>query len=399
MRILNITTQKPNSTGSGVYLTELVNQFHALGHQQAVIAGIDVDDTVRLDSNISFYPVHFNTEYLPFNVVGMSDNMPYPSTRYNQLSEDMAKKMESEFIKVVEKAISEFAPDIIICHHLYFLTSIIREHFPNKKILGICHGTDMRQLLKTDLQRDRIKNNIRKLDMIFALHDAQREEIHEIYDFPRNKINILGVGYNNNVFFNKDYKKDTDVINLIYAGKIGYKKGVYSLLKSLEMIKSDVNFRLYLAGGYSDESEYLDIVNLSKKMSFNIDFLGKLSQSELAEYFNRSHVMILPSFFEGLPLVLIEALACGLSVISTDLPGVKQWIDSNVPDNDIKYVPLPKMRNVDEPDRDDLTNFEYNLSQTIQSVIENYTVKEICLDDVLWENVCKKVLHAVIDSK
>ena len=42
MRILNVTAQKPHSTGSGVYLTETVRQFAALGHQTAVVAGVCV---------------------------------------------------------------------------------------------------------------------------------------------------------------------------------------------------------------------------------------------------------------------------------------------------------------------------------------------------------------------
>ena len=40
MKILSITAQKPNSTGSGVYLTEVVRQFAKEGHEQAVVAGV-----------------------------------------------------------------------------------------------------------------------------------------------------------------------------------------------------------------------------------------------------------------------------------------------------------------------------------------------------------------------
>ena len=48
---------------------------------------------------------------------------------------------------------------------------------------------------------------------------------------------------------------------------------------------------------------------------------------------NQSDVFVLPSFYEGLPLVIIEALACGTYVICTDLPGIRNWIDQNLPDN------------------------------------------------------------------
>ena len=47
MRILSITAQKPNSTGSGVYLTELVKEYEILGHEQAVVAGVYREDLIE----------------------------------------------------------------------------------------------------------------------------------------------------------------------------------------------------------------------------------------------------------------------------------------------------------------------------------------------------------------
>ena len=48
MRILSITAQKPNSTGSGVFLTELVKELAAKGHEQAVVAGVYKEDKMRI---------------------------------------------------------------------------------------------------------------------------------------------------------------------------------------------------------------------------------------------------------------------------------------------------------------------------------------------------------------
>ena len=47
MKILSITAQKPHSTGSGVYLTGLVKGFAALGHEQAVVAGVYEEDEMH----------------------------------------------------------------------------------------------------------------------------------------------------------------------------------------------------------------------------------------------------------------------------------------------------------------------------------------------------------------
>lgn len=81
MRILNISAQKPDSTGSGVYLAEMVRCELSAGHAAAVVAGVDASDEPTLPEGAEPYFVRFNTEALPFNVCGMSDVMPYFGTK------------------------------------------------------------------------------------------------------------------------------------------------------------------------------------------------------------------------------------------------------------------------------------------------------------------------------
>ena len=92
MRILSISAQKPDSTGSGIYMTELIKALSKMGHEQAAIAGISKNDRVSLPEEVEFFPVYFDTEKLPFHVVGMSDEMPYESTRYRDMDEDMTER-------------------------------------------------------------------------------------------------------------------------------------------------------------------------------------------------------------------------------------------------------------------------------------------------------------------
>ena len=58
MRILSVTAQKPDSTGSGVYLTEVVREMGSEGHVQAVLAGVYREDEVCLPGGVDFFPVY-----------------------------------------------------------------------------------------------------------------------------------------------------------------------------------------------------------------------------------------------------------------------------------------------------------------------------------------------------
>ena len=61
MRILNISAQKPDSTGSGVYLAEMVRCELSAGHAAAVVAGVDASDAPTLPEAAVPYFVRFNT--------------------------------------------------------------------------------------------------------------------------------------------------------------------------------------------------------------------------------------------------------------------------------------------------------------------------------------------------
>lgn len=153
MRILSIIAQKPMSTGSGIYLTELVRVLAEEGHIQGGVAGVYKEDGINLPREAKFYPVYFNSEGLPFNIFGMSDEMPYESTRYCDMTEEMKENYKTEFLKVIDMAVEEIKPDVILCHHLYLLTSLVRERFPDIRVYGFCHNTDLRQMGKHDLKR------------------------------------------------------------------------------------------------------------------------------------------------------------------------------------------------------------------------------------------------------
>ena len=114
---------------------------------------------------------------------------------------------------------------------------MVREWYPGKKIIAICHGSDLRQIEKNTLEREYIKERIRQLDGVIALHREQKKEIERIFQVKEEKIKVAGVGYNDKIFFQTGEKKGEErIVSDIFAGKVSEKKGVCSLLRALSYL-------------------------------------------------------------------------------------------------------------------------------------------------------------------
>lgn len=400
MKILSITAQKPHSTGSGFYLTELVNNWDAFGHEQAVVAGIYKEDTMRFPEGVAVYPVFYLSDRdggfkadIPYAVAGMSDEMPYESTRYQDMTEEMTGQYEKAFQKAVAEAVEALSPDVIVCHHLYLLTAFVRKWYPQKKVVGICHGSDLRQIRKNPRKREFIKTQIRKLDAVFALQKEQGMEIERIFSCEKERLHMAGAGYNADIFYKERCEKKT-CHQIVFAGKVSEKKGVFSLLGALGHLSYPADsIVVKIAGGSGGANEYEAIRAKAEACKYRVDFTGALPQKELAALFRESDVFVLPSFFEGLALVTIEAMACGCKVVCSDIPGMKTWFDENIPGHRVEFVPLPKLNNTDEPVAEELPLFERRLSEAIQKKLSQTEEELPALEKISWKGISRRILE------
>lgn len=408
MRILSITAQKPDSTGSGIYLSELVRAFAAAGHEQAVVCGAAPEDCPEcsLPSDVLVRVVRFETAELPFRIAGMSDDMPYPSTRYCDFDSKMLKAFKEVFAREITKAIRDFEPDLVICHHLYIVTAVVAHLRLACPVVGICHGTCLRQLGKHDLETSFIREGVRLLDHIFVLTDVQKETVVDLIGEGNQSslpsISVLGTGYNSTIFHVSDTPKPQKR-ELLYVGKIADQKGVPSLLRALENIPWQKDeLRVNLVGGGSEEHTH--IIRAAEESRFDIAMPGKVSQQDLVNLYQRAHVFVLPSFYEGLPLVIAEALACGCVVVCTDLPGVRDWLFGVVPDAPAIFIAPPRMKSIDVPLDEDLPRFEQDLSCGIMQAFEiaeslsstRSKGKNFCaIEDLSWDGLAARLLDTL----
>ena len=85
-------------------------------------------------------------------------------------------------------------------------------------------------------------------------------------------------------------------------------------------------------------------------------------------------------------------MACGLKVVCTDLPGIKNWLDANLPANEVVFVKPPKMRNEDEPKEEELPEFERKLAQAIMAAEDTKVPEEQELKKISWDGLCRRLM-------
>jgi len=391
MKILHVIAQKPQDTGSGVYVKNLIKQLN--GCEQALIAGIDRED--EIDTGISFYPVVFRQGKLDFPVVGMSDRMPYESTIYSELNGEKLKNWKNVFRERLLEAKEQFSPDIVVSHHLYLLTSMVKEIFEGTRVVGVCHATDIRQLMTHELEREYIKDQISKLEMVFALHEKQKDQIADIFSVDHNRIEVMGLGYDDEIF-NGDRKKK-EKKEIWYVGKVAYAKGVDELLEAYE--KMDMNsgeVSLKIAGGISG-SEGRKLREKAESLSRSVELLGRTEQEQLAEQMKSGHILVLPSYYEGFPMVVIEALASGMTVIINDLPGLRGALGREITESGrVYFLPMPKLEGIDKIDPDHRMTYIDDLCTKLEEVVGSKERKKILnLEKFTWQGVGERYREVI----
>ena len=368
MKILHVLAQLPTRTGSGVYFSNMIQGFQKHGHEQKSIFAVQDGYQCIILEDKDQYPVTFKTEKLPFPIVGMSDVMPYENTTYSSMTDDMLNVWIGAFKSKLLEIKKDYNPDIIFAHHLWILTSLVRQVFPDTKIIGICHNTDLRQARMNPHLKQKYVQNIHELDYVFSASDQQKHEIVQVYGMEKEKIIAVGGGFNGDIFYPSKEKQPSDIIRLVFSAKIDPSKGIYELI---EVYKS-----LGLKGITLDIIGNPDKENKQKIESYigndeSIRIYNVKDQIALGEELRKKHIFLMPSYFEGLGLMAIESLASGLYVVTTEIEALMSLLGNEIKESGIiKYVPLPRIYDTDKPLEEDLPRFKTNLKEAILEQIQ-----------------------------
>lgn len=163
--------------------------------------------------------------------------------------------------------------------------------------------------------KKQIIGTFEKADRIIVLSEYWKNE-YSHFSKPEKMIVI-----ENGVVIPKKFKKDYKKLSIIFLGKICREKGIYDLLKAISVLKNQFPETKIKICGLGEIDECKELCK-KYKIDGNVDFLGWVNGEEKSRLLEESAVFVLPSYFEGMPVSLIEAMSYGCCCLASNAGGI-----------------------------------------------------------------------------
>ncbi len=200
------------------------------------------------------------------------------------------------------------------------IPSIVTEHGTAKGFIENLDAIDIFSLALTSFSKMYVSIDskvIANADKITAVSDSCAKELKLHYGVEN--VEVVNNGIDTS-FFTPNKNNNQNICVLSTSALIS-KKGLPDLIKSIEYVRKDYpNIKCILTGRGPLE-RYLKKLVKQLKLEENIMFAGYVNRNELLEYYQNASIFVLPSYHEGLPTTILEAMSCGIPVITTDVPG------------------------------------------------------------------------------
>lgn len=173
--------------------------------------------------------------------------------------------------------------------------------------------------------------------------EAKRREIRRVFAMA-NKVIVLSEEWadffgkyicdadrimilHNGVILPESPKTDYGDHRVLFLGRLCQGKGVYDLLKAIPNVLKKVPDAVFFLGGDGDKAQCIQIAE-ETGIGEHVRFPGWICDKDKAEALESCSVFVLPSYYEGMPMSVLEAMSYGLATLSTDVGGIPRVIRS-----------------------------------------------------------------------
>jgi glycosyltransferase involved in cell wall biosynthesis len=217
----------------------------------------------------------------------------------------------------------------------------------------------------------------RVADKIILTSKKDKKFIEKRFRVSPDKIEIIPNYIDTEIFKPLPIKKEE---RIIFVGRLEREKNLFNLIEAL----TNLPLKLIIIGNGRLRGK---LETFSKDKKVEVEFKGNIPNDKLPEELNKSKIFILPSFYESCPKALLEAMACGLPCIGTNVEGINEVIK----DKENGYLCETNSGSIKEAIKEILNNenLKKKITQNARKTIEqNFNLKKFLEKEL---KVCKSL--------
>lgn len=306
--------------------------------------------------NLDLAGAEIMVENLVYEQIKLGHNV-FIISLYN-LKTPITKRLEEQGVKIyycdkkdgidigiifrIRKILKKENPDIIHTHLYSLKYALLAKMFlKRKKLIHTIHSTIKSDSGGMELYFNKFSYKILGVTPVVLTKDIKKELI-SLYKMKRKSKNIRVV--ENGIDLSKIEKKTSynlsnNNFNIIHVGRFSTAKNHSALIDAFFLVRKEYeNAKLHLIG---EGDLQIDIKSKVDKLDLNedVNFIGKTN--EVYKFMIKSDLFILPSFWEGVPISLIEAMAVGLPIIASPFGGITSMLTDKK--NALLVIPEPRL--------------------------------------------------------
>ncbi|KYD09245.1 N-acetyl-alpha-D-glucosaminyl L-malate synthase BshA [Heyndrickxia sporothermodurans] len=300
----------PTVGGSGVIATELGKFLAERGHE-----------------------IHFITSSIPFRLNKMYHNIYFHQVEVNQYAVFQYPPYDIALASKMAEVIKREKLDILHVHYAmpHAVCAILAKQMAgtNVKIVTTLHGTDITVLGYDPSLTEAIRFGIEQSDYVTAVSNSLVQQTNELIQ-PNKYIDTVYNFIDERIYKKMDsthlkseYGISSDEKVLIHVSNFRQVKRVPDVVKMFAKVKERIPAKLLLVG---DGPEMTIICKLVQELNLSEHVLLLGKQDSLEELYSISDLMLLLSQKESFGLVALEAMACGVPCIGTNIGGIPEVI-------------------------------------------------------------------------
>ena len=199
-----------------------------------------------------------------------------------------------------------------------------------KKVVMHCHASRFKDFYSEQSENGEkhIVDTLNKADVLIALSESWKEWFVSV-GIEASKIVVL-----HNITANPQVRPECKVqdnkVHLLFMGELGRRKGVFDIIRGLAKHRDELEGKLeFRIGGNTNEDKLMQEIEEGGLKNI-VKFEGWVAGEKKIDLLNWADLFILPSFNEGLPISILEAMSYKMPIISTPVGGIPEVVKEGI---------------------------------------------------------------------